>query len=281
MAETASLPIDGWARDMFLSGNQVVVFSNVYVPRAIEGAHPICAPAPGPAMGIAAFCGYWASDVTEITTVDVSDMAHPRVTAEILLPGSYQSARRIDASVRVVMSDTFPFPDGVTYWPTLAPGASTDERNKAFDALEAANEALIRGRSLDDWLRKGEVRIPGGSTTPLAYACSDFSLSSAPTRPGLLIVATIDLATDTLKSRSAAFAEPGDHLRLEGHPLRRQRPLVVVARARPGRCDVPARLRPAQPGHRAVPRLGRRRRDGERPVRRWTSSPARSASPPT
>ena len=209
MAEMASLPIDGWARDMFLSGNQVVVFSNVYVPRAIEGTHPICAPAPGPAMGIAAFCGYWANDVTEITTVDVSDMAHPRITAEILLPGSYQSARRIDASVRVVMSDTFPFPDGVTYWPDLAPGASPDDRNKAFDKLEAANEALIRSRSLDDWLRKGEVRLPGGSTTPLAYACSDFSLSSAPTRPGLLIVATIDLNTDTLKSRSAAFAEPG------------------------------------------------------------------------
>jgi hypothetical protein len=40
-----------------------------------------------------AFCGYWADDVTQITTVDVSDLAHPQVTAEILLPGSYLSAR--------------------------------------------------------------------------------------------------------------------------------------------------------------------------------------------
>jgi uncharacterized secreted protein with C-terminal beta-propeller domain len=209
MAEASSLPIDGWPRDMFLSGNQVVVFSNLYVPRAVEGTHPICAPAPGPAMSTAAFCGYWASDFTEVTTVDVSQLDQPRVTAQILLPGSYQSARRIGERVRLVMSDTFPFPDGVRYWPDLAPGASTDERNKAFDALEAANEALIRSRSLDDWLRKGEVRTPGGSSTPIAYQCSDFSLSSAPTRPGLLIVATIDLATDTLKSRNAAFAEPG------------------------------------------------------------------------
>ena len=209
MTETASLPIAGWARDMFLSGNQVVVFSNVYVPRAIEGTHPICAPAPGPAMGIAAFCGYWANDVTQITTVDVSDITHPRITAEILLPGSYQSARRIDASVRVVMSDTFPIPDGVKYWPDLPPGASKDDRNKALDALEATNEALIRGRSLDEWLRKGEVRLPDGTRTPLPYACSEFSLSSAPTRPGLVIVATLDLATDRLKSRSAAFADPG------------------------------------------------------------------------
>jgi len=207
MAETASLAIEGWPREMFLAENQVVVFSNVYVPRALEGTHPICAPV-GPG-DVAAFCGYWASDVTEITTVDVTDMSNPKVTAQILLPGSYQSARRIDQRVRVVMSDTFPYPDGLKYWPDLAPGASTDDRNKAFDALEAANEALIRSRSLDDWLRKGEVRIPGGSTTPISYNCSDFALSSAPTRPGLLTVATVDLTTDSLKSRTAVLAEPG------------------------------------------------------------------------
>ena len=209
MAEAASpLKIDGWPRDMFLAGNQVVVFSNVYIPRAIEGAHPICAPGPvGPAVDN--FCGYWASDVTQITTVDVSDLSHPKVTAEILLPGSYLSARRIDQRVRVVMSDTLPYPDGLKYWPDLAPGASKEDRDKAFDALEAANEALIRSRSLDDWLRKGEVRIPGGATTPIAYNCSDFALSSAPTRPGLLTVATVDLGTDSLKSRTTVFAEPG------------------------------------------------------------------------
>ncbi|HUM13613.1 MAG TPA: beta-propeller domain-containing protein [Myxococcaceae bacterium] len=207
MAETASLKIDGWPRDMFLDGNQVVVFSTVYVPRAIEGTHPICAPV-GPGDPVA-FCGYWASDVTEVTTIDVSDLSHPRVTAEILLPGAYLSARRIDQRVRLVMSDTLPYPDGVRYWPDTPPGASTADRNKAFDALEAANEALIRSRTLDDWLRKGEVRIPGGATTPIAYNCSDFSLSTAPTRPGLLTVATVDLSTDSLKSRTTVFAEPG------------------------------------------------------------------------
>ena len=209
LTETASLPIDGWAREMFLAGNQVVVFSNVYQPQPLEGLHPICAPAPGPAMGISAFCGYWYSDFTEITTVDISDMSNPKVTAEILLPGSYDSARRIDQRVRVVMSDNFIFPDGVKFWPDLPPGATTEQRNQAFDALEAANEALIRGRSLSDWLRTGEVRIPGGSTTPITYNCSDFSLSTAPSRPGLLIIATVDLSTDSLKSRNAVLAEPG------------------------------------------------------------------------
>jgi uncharacterized secreted protein with C-terminal beta-propeller domain len=212
LAEAASLKIDGWPRDMFLAGNQVVVFSNVYIPRAIEGLRPICAPGPvavGGAAAVDAFCGYWASDVTQITTVDVTDLSHPTITAEILLPGSYLSARRIDERVRVVMSDNLPFPDGVRYWPDLPPGASTEDRNKAFDALEAANEALIRARTLDDWLRKGEVRTPAGGTTPIAYNCTDFALSSAPTRPGLLTVATVDLSTDSLKSRTAVLAEPG------------------------------------------------------------------------
>ena len=213
MAETASLKIDGWPRDMFLTDTQVVIFSTVYVPRVIEGTHPICAPTPagGPGGGIAidAFCGYWASDVTEITTVDVTDLSQPKVTAQILLPGSYLSARRIDQRVRVVMSDTLPFPDGVRYWPDLPPGASTEDRNKAFDALEAANEALIRSRTLDDWLRKGEVRVPGEASTTLDYKCTEFALSSAPTRPGLLTVATVDLGSDSLTSRTSVLAEPG------------------------------------------------------------------------
>ncbi|HET6984252.1 MAG TPA: beta-propeller domain-containing protein [Myxococcaceae bacterium] len=212
MAETASLTIDGWPRDMFLAGNQVVVFSMVYVPRPIEGNHPICAPGPvavGAASTVAAFCGYWASDVTEITTIDVSDLSSPKVTAQILLPGAYLSARRIDQRVRVVMSDSLPFPDGVRFWPDLPPGATTEQRNKAFDELEAANEALIRSRTLDDWLRKGELRVPGEATTPISYNCSDFSLSTAPTRPGLLTIATVDLTSDSLKSRTAVLADPG------------------------------------------------------------------------
>ena len=212
MAEASSLTIDGWPRDMFLTDTQVVIFSSVYIPRAIEGLHPICAPPPlggGGVASIAAFCGYWADDITEITTVDVSDLANPKITAQILLPGSYLSSRRIDTRVRVVMTDNLPFPDGVRFWPDLAPGASTADRAKAFDALAAANEALIRGRSLDDWLRTGEVRIPGQAPTTITYNCTDFALSSAPSRPGLLTVATVDLGTDSLKSRTTVLAEAG------------------------------------------------------------------------
>jgi hypothetical protein len=202
MAEASHLSIEGWPRDLFLTGNQVVVFSSVYTPRPLEGSHPIC-------LASSMYCGYWASDITKVTTVDVSNLASPQVTSEIFLPGTYQSARRISQRVRLVLSDTLPYPDGVRFWPDIPPGATTEERNKAFDALEAQNEAIIRGRSLDDWLRKGEVKHPDGSTTPLGYSCTEFSLSSAPTRPGLLTVATVDLSNDTLVGRTSVLAEPG------------------------------------------------------------------------
>ena len=211
LAEAASVAIEGWPRELFLTGNQVVVFSSVYVPRTLEGDHPVCA---GPLMGAAAmptglWCGYAASDVTKITTVDVTALGAPKVTAEIYLPGRYVAARRIDARVRLVLVDDLPFPDGVRLWPDVPAGASDAERNRVFDDLEAQDEALIRARTLDDWLRRGKVVQPGGTTRELDYACGDFALSSAPSRPGILTVATLDLATQALVARTSVLAQAG------------------------------------------------------------------------
>jgi uncharacterized secreted protein with C-terminal beta-propeller domain len=205
MAEASSLPIEGWPQALFLAGNQVVVFSSVYVPRALEGDHPICAAPAGP-MPIAYWCGYYYADVTKITTVDVTSLGAPAVTAEIYLPGSYLTARRIDARVRVVTTDSFPYPDGVQLWPDLSGAASQSDRDQAFAALEAKNEALIRARTLDDWLRRGSVKHADGTTTDLSYACTDFALGAAPVHPGILTVATLDLDTQSLVSSTSALA---------------------------------------------------------------------------
>jgi hypothetical protein len=200
LRETGSLAIEGWPREFFLAGDQAVVFSSVYVSRALEGAHPVCGAA-------ADWCGYWASDVTKVTTVDVSAMDAPRVTSEIYLPGSYLSARRIGARVRLVISDQLPFPDEVRFWPEVPVGASNAQRDQAFQDLEAKNEAVIRGRTLDDWLRHGSVRRPDGSTQDLGYSCGDFAIGSAPTRPGILTVATLDLDAKALASRTSVLAQ--------------------------------------------------------------------------
>jgi hypothetical protein len=207
LARAASLPIEGWAHDLFLAGDRAVVFSSVYVPRALEGEHPAC-----PAMAAVDGdfnCGYWAHDVEKITTVDVSDLAAPAVISEAYLPGNYVSARRIGDRVRLVLSDTLPFPDGVQLWPSVAPGSSEREWARALAELAKENEALIRARTLDDWLRRGTVERPGQPDVDLGYACGDFARSSAPVRPGRLTVATFDVPSSSIVSRTSLLAEPG------------------------------------------------------------------------
>jgi hypothetical protein len=200
LVEAASLAVEGWPRELFLAGDQAVVFSTIYVPRALEGASSMC-------LAAASWCGYWASDVTKVTTVDVSALDAPSVKSEIYLPGSYLSARRIGARVRVVITDQLPFPDGVRLWPEVPVGASDAQRDQAFQELEAKNETLIRGRSLNDWLRRGSVRRPDGSTEDLGYRCGDFAIGSAPTRPGILTLATLDLDAQALASRTSVLAQ--------------------------------------------------------------------------
>jgi len=200
LAEAGSLAIEGWPRELFLAGDQAVVFSTVYVPRALEGSSPVCAAA-------ASWCGYYASDVTKVTTVDVSAMDAPKVKSEIYLPGSYLSARRIGARVRLVITDQLPFPEEVRLWTEVPVGASEGQRDQAFQELEAKNEGLIRGRSLDDWLRRGWVRGPDGSSLDVGYQCGDFAIGSVPVRPGVLTVATLDLDAQALVSCTSVLAQ--------------------------------------------------------------------------
>jgi uncharacterized secreted protein with C-terminal beta-propeller domain len=207
LERTASLPIEGWPHDLFLAGDRAIVFSAVYVPRALEGDEPACPAILAP--GGEALCGYWAQNAVKITTFDVSSLAAPAVLAESYLPGSYVSARLIGDRVRLVTTDSLPFPDGVQFWPAVPPGASEAEVAAAYASLAAQNEALIRARSLDDWLRRVTVRRPGVPDVEVSHACTDFAGSSGPVRPGILTIATFDVSASALVGRTAVLAEPG------------------------------------------------------------------------
>lgn len=207
LSEAASLPIEGWARELFLAGGEAAVFSSVFQPRPLfdGGVAPCPLLVAGP---VPLWCGYAFNNATKVTLVDVSTLEAPAVEAEIFLPGSYLSARRIGDRVRLVLTDSLPFPDGVLFWPAdLDPGATQRERDAAFDALAARNEAIIRSAGLGDWLRRGSVQRPDGSAVELGYACQDFAVSSGPGRPGILTVATFDLASRTLVSQTSVLAQ--------------------------------------------------------------------------
>jgi len=207
LERTASIAIEGWPHDLFLTPDRAIVFSAVYVPRALEGDHYACALG-SPSVGDFT-CGYWFDNVVKITTLDVTDLAAPAVLSEVYLPGSFVSARRFGDRVRLVTSDSLPYPDGVLFWPAVPPGASEEERKAAVAALVAENEALIRARSLDDWLRRVTVERPGLPDVELGYACTDFARSSGPVLAGVLTVATFDVGASSLVSRTSVLAQPG------------------------------------------------------------------------
>jgi uncharacterized secreted protein with C-terminal beta-propeller domain len=198
------LTIEGWPREMFLSGNQVVVFSSLYVPRPIDNSDPVACPAE---LTSEWACGYALDNVTKVTTVDVSTLSAPTVTAELYLPGSYLTSRLIGSQVRLVLNDPLGFPQGVSFWPNLPPDATADQRSQAFAQLEQANEAIIRGYSLDDWLRVPSYKRADGTVVPLGYSCTDFARSNAPTRMGIVTIATLSLDGQGLTSRTSVLEQ--------------------------------------------------------------------------
>ena len=207
---TGQLSLEGWPREMFYDAAQgvVVVFSSVYSPRPIDAAAPGVA-SPGLASAPICVdpgwaCGYSLDNVTKVTTIDAATLT---VKAELYLPGSYLTARRIGSQVRLVLNDALPFPAGLRFWPDLPVNATTDERNQAFAQLEQANEALIRSYSLDDWLRRPSYKNAAGVTVPLGYSCTDFARSNGSTRVGIVTIATLSLDGQGLTSRTSVLEQ--------------------------------------------------------------------------
>ncbi|MFV0427730.1 MAG: beta-propeller domain-containing protein [Beutenbergiaceae bacterium] len=85
---------------------------------------------------------WWGSDArTFVRTIDLSDPTDPQVVGAISLEGSYDSARLIDGTVRLVMQTS---PPGLVF---EQPQASSAEQ----EALEA-NRRVIAESTIDDWL---------------------------------------------------------------------------------------------------------------------------------
>ncbi|RYZ41252.1 MAG: hypothetical protein EOO71_12860 [Myxococcaceae bacterium] len=214
-----SLEVEGWPREMLLDEHQRLVIVS-QVRQGLPGkpssgggyygggiAEPMydCA-------GFGFSCGYYSADSTKVTTVDVSDVANPQVVDQLYLPGLFSQARRVDSSVRVVLSDAFRWPEGVQSWVPYSEELYKDggKLDKAIDAQIAANEKLIRANTLDQWLPSGKHVDAAGVTTSLPVSCSDFYRSNAPSALGFVTVASLDLnARSAAPGRTSLVAEPG------------------------------------------------------------------------
>jgi hypothetical protein len=209
LALAGKLQIEGWPGTMFLEGNQVVVFSNIWTAPPGGGMGPDGAATSLPCPSYGCFWG-WAT--TKITVVDVSDLAAPKVASELYLPGQSAGARRVGSSVRLVLSDGVRWPVGTRWWPSYDPALyqDPDKLAAAIAALEDANEAIIRSTPLQSWFPAGQRKLASGTLIDVGYRCSDFYLSNAPERLGLVTIATVDLAhLDSGVSRASIVGEAG------------------------------------------------------------------------
>jgi hypothetical protein len=213
LAVAGKLTIEGWPSTMFLEGNQLVVFSSIWTVPAGGGLGP-SGSAPGGVTAAACPVGgcYWGWATTKITVVDVSDLSAPAVASEVYLPGYSAGARRVGSSVRLVLSDGVRWPEAIRWWPAYDPSLYQDPNklDAAISALEDANEAIIRTTPLQSWFPEGQRKLGDGRVIDVSYSCSDFYLSNAPERLGLVTIATLDLAhPDAGVSRASIVGEPG------------------------------------------------------------------------
>ncbi|MBI5544119.1 MAG: beta-propeller domain-containing protein, partial [Deltaproteobacteria bacterium] len=198
-----SLKIDGWPREMFLDGtDKVVVFSSVYDWYPLSNSRG--------AYCWSMYCGYYYSNTVKVTVVDVTDLSNLKATQEFYLPGSYNSARKVGSSVRLVISDGFNFPQTVQWYPSnVTDWNDKSALKKAYDDLIVANEKEIRAQTLAEWVPAAKL-IENGKTTTLPHACGDFAKVNAPTRLGTVSVVTLDLTHPDTIGRNSIIAEPGE-----------------------------------------------------------------------
>ena len=215
LAAVGSLTLEGWPREMFLKDNRVVIFSQVALQAPGGGEDK-----PGGGMDVAPCdpmggCGYYGTNATKVTVVDVSNMASPRVEDEVFIPGNYAHARRTEGAVRLMLNDSFRYPQGMRWWPDYSQGLWEDEERmkEALDGLMDQNERLIRQQSLKQWLPSGWRKLPDGSKVEVGYDCRDFYRSNTPAKLGFVTVASLSLDNTVAEStvrRTSLVAEPGE-----------------------------------------------------------------------
>ncbi|MFN0063585.1 MAG: beta-propeller domain-containing protein [Myxococcaceae bacterium] len=187
-ARQATISVDGYGSALLLEGNRLAVIS-----------HPTGLTAPFLGDRIAAFPRPFAN-VTKVTLYDVTSLSAPVKVAEHFLPGTYNAARNVGGSLRLVLSDALQWPEEMQWW---VPGA--DSMPIVREQLKAENERLIRTRTLAEWLRTGWRELPNGARSPIAHRCEDFQLTDAPVPLGLVSLATLPLNDDAASFRSTTI----------------------------------------------------------------------------
>ncbi len=183
----------GWASDLFLAGDRVLVMANgdVYATPILDSGFGDVAEA------------YYPTPVTTLIEIDISDIENPRVERTLFVDGAKVSARMVGDSVRLVISS---MPTGLQFKYPETNGL------KAERDAEAYNKQVIKDSTIDNWVpyfvlenASGRV-IDEGSLLECSVAHHPEEFSGLE----MLSVLTIDIANDLNIDDAVGVLAAGD-----------------------------------------------------------------------
>lgn len=202
LAINATTPIEGTPVEMFVTDEQIVIYSqvdgtNLYSqagvePRSIYSDYPYGYPGDGPAYN--GYGNSYYAPLTKITVLSVAGGQTTGVQKELYFEGNYASSRRVDEHVRTVLSGGQHGPV-INYYPNID-GPYPDSADgwiQAFENLRFQNTIAIYGTTLTDWLPYRFEKTASGVST-IAPSCGNYYMpSSGSTSYGLVQVESFDL----------------------------------------------------------------------------------------
>ncbi|MEN3273608.1 MAG: hypothetical protein V7636_2369 [Actinomycetota bacterium] len=212
----STMPLEQGGTELLLSGDHVVTLTNVWrpdpsaqQPQSEGDVRVMMMPVQG-------------SQVTVVSSIDVSDPAHPRLVERRELEGSYRTARLTGTTARIVL---------VTYPKLPVPGPGVNGPTEAITQqnMRQWRTQAIASMSLHDWapLADGDcssvartAQPEGLATTSVLTLDVDRSLDTVDTDSVVADAGTIYASTDRLvlaTSRWSQFASPTGQATTELH----------------------------------------------------------------
>ncbi|MBA3453732.1 MAG: beta-propeller domain-containing protein, partial [Deltaproteobacteria bacterium] len=188
--------IEGHPREMLLDkdGGRAVVFSMINVGQLPVG-HPLRALTGFQESDASRW--YWRSSaLSKMTVLDISDRTAPRLIREVYYEGQYQTARKIDTSVRVSTYSLIDRHELNGWWDLLEASGN----NKTYTKNEMKRR--IRNLKLRDLIPQMFVRNPSGVFTTHGLdqaSCQSFYRPTDSHARGIASIISFDLLGDNLK----------------------------------------------------------------------------------
>ncbi|MCP4599643.1 MAG: hypothetical protein GY847_03735 [Proteobacteria bacterium] len=220
LIEFGRIEVGGRSTELFLYGDLAVVFSNLEfsdVPDAIKMSRPDWASESEPyEPEMDDGRNYYQSGYTQIAIIDVEDRSSPNLLRSITYAGSYVTSRRIDSSMRAVISTPTPalnLPVRLEWQSYCSMPESVGRAvfAAAVDALIEEAGKLINELTLDDILPKKIDNAGNGTGSAESIVdCSEVYGPETAAGTGLLTVVSIDLSVpETQQTDIAVFGDKG------------------------------------------------------------------------